>query len=52
VNFGSAAATNVTVVSATKITATSPAGAVGTVDVKVTTPGGTSTTSSADLFTY
>jgi len=51
VNFGTTAATNVTFVSATQITATSPAGA-GTVDVTVTTPGGTSPTSSADQFTY
>ncbi len=34
-----------------QITAVSPAGS-GTVDVKVTTPGGTSATSSADRFTY
>ncbi len=32
----------------TSITATSPAGSVGTVDITVTNPGGTSTTSSAD----
>jgi hypothetical protein len=51
VNFGTAAATNVTVVSPTQITATSPAGS-GTVDVTVVTPGGTSATSSADQFTY
>ena len=38
-------------VSATSITATAPAG-TGTVDVTVTTPGGTSATSSADQFTY
>ena len=36
----------------TQITATSPAGTAGTVDVTVTGPGGTSTTSSADQFTY
>ena len=52
VDFGGTnAATNVQVVSATEITATSPAG-TGTVDVTVTTAGGTSTTSSADQFTY
>ena len=52
VNFGSSAASGVTVNSATSITATAPAHAAGAVDVTVTTPGGTSTTSSADLFTY
>jgi hypothetical protein len=36
----------------TQITATSPAESAGTVDVTVTTPGGTSATSSADEFTY
>ena len=41
-----------TVNSATSITATSPAGSAGTVDVTVTTPGGTSATSAADQFTY
>ena len=51
VNFGIVAATNVTVVSATAITATSPT-ATGIVDVTVTTPGGTSATSSADQFTF
>jgi hypothetical protein len=38
-------------VSDTQITATSPAG-TGTVDVKVTGPGGTSATSNGDKFTY
>ena len=52
VNFGSKAATGVTVVSATSITATSPSGTAGTVDVTVTTPSGTSTISAADKFTY
>jgi predicted outer membrane repeat protein len=51
VNFGSVPATGVTVVSASSITATSPAG-TGTVDVTVTTAGGTSATSAADKFTY
>ena len=41
-----------TVNSATSITATSPAGSAGTVDVTVTTPNGTSATSAADHFTY
>ncbi|MBA4371352.1 MAG: hypothetical protein C0402_00650 [Thermodesulfovibrio sp.] len=52
VMFGGAAATGVTVVNSTTITATSPAGSAGTVDVTVTTPSGTSVTSSADQFTY
>ena len=51
VNFGGVAAASFTVNSATSITATSPAGS-GTVDVIVTTPGGTSATSAADQFTF
>ena len=51
VDFGATAATNVTVVNDTTITADSPAG-TGTVDVTVTTPAGTSATSAADQFTY
>jgi hypothetical protein len=50
VMFGSHAATGVTC-GATSCTATSPAG-TGTVDVRVTTPAGTSATSSADRFSY
>ncbi len=50
VSFGNAAAT-FTVNSATQITATSPPGS-GTVDVTVTTPGGTSATGPADQFAY
>jgi len=50
-DFGVNAATSFTVNSATQITATSPAG-TGVVDVTVTTLGGTSVTSPADLFTY
>ena len=52
VEFGATAATNFVIVSATQIMATSPAGVAGTVDVTVTTAGGTSATSSADRFTY
>ena len=52
VKFGATNASGVTVVSATKITATAPAAAAGTVDVTVTTPGGTSTTGAADQYTY
>ncbi len=39
VTFGSAAATNVAVVSSTQITATTPAGSAGSVTVTVTNPG-------------
>jgi hypothetical protein len=51
VNFGSVAAT-FTVNSDTRITATVPAQAAGTVDVTVITPSGTSARSAADQFTY
>ncbi|QLG41667.1 IPT/TIG domain-containing protein [Paenibacillus sp. E222] len=52
VKFGATEATSYTVNSATQITAIAPAGSAGTVDVTVTTPGGTSTTSAADQYTY
>ncbi len=52
VKFGTVAATNFTVNSATQITATSPAGTAGVIDVTVTTSGGTSAPSAADQFTY
>lgn len=52
VKFGSKSATNITVVNTTQITASSPAGMAGTVDVTVTSSGGTSATSAADQFTY
>jgi hypothetical protein len=51
VNFGMNAGSIVTD-SPTSITAASPAGTVGTVDVTVTTAGGTSVTSSSDRYTY
>src|SRR5262245_7364533 len=51
VSFGGNAAAPFSVNSATQITATAPAG-VGTVDVTVTTAGGTSAISSSDRFTY
>ena len=51
VKFGTYAATSFMVSSATSITATSPAG-LGVVDVTVTTPGGTSATSSSDQFSF
>ena len=54
--FGSTPATSVTVANTastdSQIIATAPAGTVGTVDVTVTTPIGTSAKSSADQFTY
>ena len=52
VYFGSVAATSFTVNSATQITVTTPAESAGTVDITVTTAGGTSATSGADQFTY
>ncbi|MDK9716482.1 MAG: choice-of-anchor D domain-containing protein [Trichlorobacter sp.] len=53
VKFDATDAAGLSEVSDTQATATSPAGVVGqTVDLTVTTPGGTSATSSADLFTY
>jgi uncharacterized delta-60 repeat protein len=52
VNFGTTAATTFTINSDTQITATSPAGSAGTVDITVMGPYGTSVTSSADTFTY
>ncbi|WP_316682699.1 putative Ig domain-containing protein, partial [Ralstonia flaminis] len=52
VKFGATNATGFTVNSATSITATSPAGSAGVVDVTVTATGGTSATSAADQFTY
>ncbi len=52
VKFGSTAVSSFTIVSDTVITTTSPGGSPGIVDITVTTPGGTSSTSSADQFTY
>ena len=52
VSFGGNASAGFTVLSATSITAVSPSGSAGTVDVQVVTPGGTSTKSGADQFTY
>jgi alpha-tubulin suppressor-like RCC1 family protein len=51
VRFGDSAAESSTVESSTSITAVSPPGA-GSVDVTVTAPGGTSPTSTKDLFQY
>ncbi|MEO4000559.1 IPT/TIG domain-containing protein [Mesorhizobium sp. CAU 1732] len=52
VSFGGTPATSFTVLSDTEIMATAPAGAAGTVDVVVTTPGGTSAVGAASSFTY
>ena len=52
VDFGTTAASSVVVVSDTTITATSPALPPGTVDVTVTTAGGTSAAGPADQFTF
>jgi IPT/TIG domain len=52
VKFGLVNATSFTVNSETSIIATSPAETAGTVDVTVTTPGGTSAISSADRFKF
>ena len=53
VTFGGTAATSVVVVnSATSITCVSPGHAAGTVDVLVTTPGGTSANTAADNYLY
>jgi hypothetical protein len=54
VSFGTVALTssNFTVNSDTSITATVPAGSAGEVNVTVTTPGGTSATSTADQFSF
>jgi hypothetical protein len=51
VHFGTQSA-SFTVVSSSKITATAPPGATGTVDVTVTNAGGTSALSSVDRFKY
>ena len=53
VKFAATDAASFSVTSDTQATATSPAGVVGqAVDLTVTTPGGTSATSSGDQFTY
>ena len=52
VNFGATPAASFTVNSATQITAVAPAEAPATVDVTVTTAGGTTALSAADQFTF
>jgi hypothetical protein len=52
VKFGTTASATVTFVSATQLKAVAPAHATGTVDVTVTTPGGSSALVVADHYTY
>jgi hypothetical protein len=52
VKFGTATASSFTVLSDTALTVNAPAGSAGTVDVTVTTPSGTSSTGSADHYSY
>src|SRR5439155_8567674 len=52
VKFGSLDAASYTVNSDSSITALAPPEAAATVDVQVTTPSGTSSTTSADHYTY
>ncbi|SDI91049.1 IPT/TIG domain-containing protein [Frankineae bacterium MT45] len=52
VSFGGVAGSSVTVVSATSITVTAPAHTAGVVDLQVTGPYGTSTTTTTDKYTY
>lgn len=52
VTFGGVAATSFTVNSDTSVTAVSPAHATGVTDVQITTPGGTTSNTAADDFTY
>ena len=52
VYFGAVRAASVAAVSATRLTAVAPAEKAGTVNVTVTTPGGTSAASSADRFLF
>jgi hypothetical protein len=52
VKFGTIAGTSVVVVSSTSITVKSPAEGAATINVTVTTPGGTSATSAGNKYTY
>jgi hypothetical protein len=52
VRFGATPAASVTVTSSTQLVATAPAENAGPVDITVTTPGGTTATSPADLYTF
>jgi hypothetical protein len=50
--FGVTPAISFSVLGPTQISAVAPSGTAGTVDVTVTTPGGTSTTNAGDQYTY
>jgi hypothetical protein len=50
--FGPTSATSFTVISDTQVTAVSPAEAAGSRNIWVVTAGGTSSSVTADLFTY
>ena len=52
VKFGTTPATGITVRSETQLVAIAPAHAAGTVGISVTTPGGTSATTPADLYKF
>ncbi len=52
VRFSSTPGRSIVVVSATKLTVTTPAHRIGVVNLLVTTPGGTSAAVKADRFTY
>ena len=52
VTFGTVSSGSVTFVSSTKIRAVAPAEGAGTVDITVTTGGGTSSATAADQYTY
>jgi hypothetical protein len=52
VRFGTTPGTKLTVVSASKLTVVTPKEKAGRVDVRITTPGGTSAVTKADRFTY
>jgi hypothetical protein len=52
VKFGMTNATSFTVISAIQISTIAPPGSLGTVDVTVRTPGGTSSVSAADQYSY
>lgn len=52
VKFGGVNAASYTIIGANRITAVSPSGSAGTVDIRVTTAGGTSATGGADRYTY
>ena len=52
VKFGTNAGTSLSIASDTSLTISSPSGSAGTVDVTVTNPTGTSSTSPNDQFTY